>query len=47
MSFHRQGATTKKLGPRRHNPLGKLGSRPISALLVVAVEQGYGFLLAP
>jgi len=47
MLFHHQGATTKKLGQCRCNPLGRLGLRPISALLVVAVEQGYGFLLAP
>jgi hypothetical protein len=47
MSFHRQDGATKKMGPCRRNPEGMPGLRPISSLLVVEVEQGYDFLLAP
>jgi len=35
MSLHRRGTATTKTGPCRRNPLGRWGSRPISALLVV------------
>jgi hypothetical protein len=35
MFLHRRGAATTKAGPCRRNPLGRWGSRPISALLVV------------
>ena len=35
MFLHRRGAATTKTGTCRRNPLGRWGSRPISALLVV------------